>query len=353
LTLYQELQLNAAGSKALIRNAKTKKEKQRHLFIYVMKVFITLAFCMAVVTAYSIIFGPKNSIAGVVILLSLLVLRAADFGIKTTHGIGVIGLIFGILAAGPRLSNMLPSSWAFIVNGICMFSILILSCHNIIMSNHFTFVLGYLLLLGYDVTGKDYLMRVAALASGALISAMIFYKNQKNRVHKRCFSHLFSEFHLQGARSQWYIKFALGVSSVLLIASLLGLPRAMWAGIATMSTLLPFEKDSVYRIKRRLPFNVVGGLLFLGLYYILPEGIYANLGLVGGIGVGFSAGYSCQTMFNTFGALVAGANLFGPAGAVALRIVCNGLGAGYSYIFDKGFRFIFGWLSCRLCPDAN
>ena len=30
-----------------------------------------------------------------------------------------------------------------------------LRCHNVIMYNHSTFVLGYLLLLGYDVTGKE------------------------------------------------------------------------------------------------------------------------------------------------------------------------------------------------------
>lgn len=353
MTVYEELQLNAAGSKALIKNAETKEEKRRHLLIYVFKVFITMVFCMAVVTAYSLIFGSENSIAGVVVLLSLLVLRAADFGIKTTHGIGVIALIFAILTVGPRCSNMLPLGWAFVVNGICIFSILILSCHNVIMSNHSTFVLGYLLLLGYDVTGSAYLMRVAALGSGAVICGLIFYKNQKNRVHKRSFPHLFSEFSVQGFRSQWYIKFTLGVSSVLLIASLLGLPRAMWAGIATMSTLLPFTEDSVYRIKRRIPFNMVGGLVFLGLYYVLPKGIYMNLGLIGGICVGFSAGYSFQTMFNTFGALVVGANLFGPVGAVLLRIVCNGLGAGYSYLFDKGFCFISSRLSLRPCPRTH
>lgn len=35
MTLYQELQLNQAGSKQLIRNTQDKKEKARHIaFIY-------------------------------------------------------------------------------------------------------------------------------------------------------------------------------------------------------------------------------------------------------------------------------------------------------------------------------
>lgn len=35
----------------------------------------------------------------------------------------------------------------------------------VIMYNHSTFVLGYLLLLGYDVTGAEYIKRVEGLGS--------------------------------------------------------------------------------------------------------------------------------------------------------------------------------------------
>lgn len=341
MTFYQELQLNAAGSKALLKNTTDKKEKAKHLLIYLLKIILTLAFCMAVVTAYSVIFGTENSTAGVVVLLALLVLRVADFGIKTTHGIGVIFLLFGILAAGPKVSNMLPAGLAFLVNVICILGILILSCHNVIMSNHSTFVLGYLLLQGYDVSGHSYLMRVAALFSGAVICALVFYKNQKNRVHRRVFFDLFREFDLGAFRSQWYLKLTFGISSVLLFASLIHLPRAMWVGIATMSTLLPFTEDCVYRVKRRIPFNIIGSLIFLVLYHILPDVMYANIGLIGGAGVGLSAGYASQTLFNTFGALAVASTVFGPVNAVILRIVCNAIGAGYSYLFDKGFSFLF------------
>ncbi len=101
LTFYQELQLNSAGSKELIRQAQDKKEKWRHILIYNFKVYLVVAFCFAVVSIYSMIFGSDNSVAGVVVLLALMVLRQVDFGIKTSHGVGVIFLIFGILAAGP------------------------------------------------------------------------------------------------------------------------------------------------------------------------------------------------------------------------------------------------------------
>lgn len=335
MTVYQELQLSSAGSKDLIRKTENTRERITHSLIYIVKVFLTLAFCMAVVTAYAVVFGKENSTTGVVILLALLVLRAADFGIHTTHGVGVIFLLFGILSVGPKLSNGLPIGAAFLVNVICILGILILSCHNVVMSNHSTFVLGYLLLQGYDVDGSAYLLRIAALASGAVICAVIFYKNQKERQHKRGFLDLFREIQLQSIRTQWYLKFTFGISTAMLLASAMHLPRVMWVGIACMSTMMPFTKDSIGRVKQRIPFNIVGGVVFLILYHILPPELYANIGILGGIGVGFSATYAYQTVFNTFGALSIAANLFGPVGAVMLRILCNVFGSLYNMIFDQ------------------
>ena len=75
----------------------------------------------------------------------------------------------------------------------------------------------------------------------------------------------------------------------MLIMSLLGLPRAMWAGIACMSVCLPFTEDCKGRAGKRGMFNIVGCILFAVLYLILPESMYPYIGMIGGIGVGYSA----------------------------------------------------------------
>ena len=329
MTFYQELQLNSAGSKELIRQAQDKKEKWRHILIYNFKVYLVVAFCFAVVTIYSMIFGSDNSVAGVVVLLALMVLRQVDFGIKTSHGVGVIFLIFGILAAGPRLSNMLSPVPAFCVNVICILGIMVLGCHNVLMSNQSTFVLAYLLLQGYDVTGHSYMTRITGLALGAAVCALVFHIRHRGRVYKRSFSHLFREFSLYSARTQWYIRLTLGVSSAMLIASLLHIPRVMWVGIASMSVLLPFAEDLKYRVRRRAPFNILG----------------CAIGLIGGIGVGYSAGYSWQTVFNTFGALAIASDVFGLGAAILLRIAANVFASLYSLIFNSIIQRVQSWIS--------
>ena len=335
MTFYQELQLSSAGSKQLIKNTQDSKEKRRHILIYNFKVYLVMIFCVAVVTVFSKLLGNNNSVVGVTVLLAVLVLRQADFGIKTSHGLISIMGIYAILIAGPRVSNMVPPVAAFVINVVCIMLLMIMGCHNVIMYNHSTFVLGYLLLQGYDVPGHEYMMRVVGLLAGMLVCMIIFYKNQRNRPYRRTFWDLFKEFNINSARTRWYIKLTFIVSSAMLIVSLMGLPRAMWIGIACMSVCLPFSKDVDKRIGNRALFNVVGCAIFAVMYIVLPESMYPYIGMIGGIGVGYSAGYAWQTAFNTFGALSIAAGLFGMPYAVALRIGLNAAGAAYTWLCDK------------------
>ena len=351
MTFYQELQLSSTGSKELIKKTTDPKEKRRHILIYNVKVYLVVAFCFALVTLFSAVFGSGNSVAGVVVLLALLVLRQADFGIKTTHGLLCIAGIFGILIIGPRFTNTLAPIPAFFVNLVCIMLLMILGCHNVIMSNHSTFVLGYLLLQGYDVTGEEYSMRVISLLIGMAICMAVFYKNQRNRPYRRTFLDLFREFNLHSARNWWYIRLTVMVSTALLIMSLLGLPRAMWAGIACMSVCLPFTEDCIPRSVSRGMFNVVGCLLFIVLYLVLPKSMYPYIGMIGGIGVGYSAGYPWQTAFNTFGALSIAAGIFGMPAAIALRIGANVLGAAYTVICNKVTDKVAEYIGTNKCAE--
>lgn len=46
MTFYQELQLNQAGSKSLLKNSKTMKEKLYHAFVYMVKIAVTMVFAL-------------------------------------------------------------------------------------------------------------------------------------------------------------------------------------------------------------------------------------------------------------------------------------------------------------------
>ncbi len=69
MTFYQELQLNQAGSKNLLKKSETVKEKLYHILVYLVKIAVTMAFCFLFVTIFSILFGNENSIVGVVVFI--------------------------------------------------------------------------------------------------------------------------------------------------------------------------------------------------------------------------------------------------------------------------------------------
>ena len=77
MTFYQELQLNQAGSKLMIQEAVGRRAKAWHLLVYLVKILLTMVFCVAFVTLYGWVFGAENNIVGVVVLLCLMVFRQA------------------------------------------------------------------------------------------------------------------------------------------------------------------------------------------------------------------------------------------------------------------------------------
>ncbi|MGN0613229.1 MAG: FUSC family protein [Porcipelethomonas sp.] len=337
MKFYQELQLNQAGSKSYIASFDSKKDKLKHIVIYLFKIALVVSFCLAFVTLFSAVFGQENSIAGVVVLLCILTFRFSDLGFKNSQSVFGIYLIYGILAVGPKLANLAPTGWSFCINLLCIVFLALLGCHNIILFNHSTFILSYLLLSGYDVSGKAYQMRLIGLLAGAVLTSSVLYFKHRNVQYKRGFKDLFKEFRLSSSRTRWQICLAAGISSAMLIASLLGVRRVYWTGIAAMSVLIPFRRDITYRTGYRCIGNLLGGGLFVIACLVLPESAHSILGIIGGIGTGFSASYVWQTAFNAFSAITVAVPLFGLADAVILRIISNISGAVYMWLFSKVF----------------
>ena len=335
MTFYQELQLNQAGSKALIKNCTDSRKKLRHTFVYLFKIFITMVFCVAFVTAYGKIFGDDNSIVGVIILLCVMVFRHADFGMKMTGSLTSMAIIFAILAFGPRLANMAGLLGELLINVICIFLLLLLGCHNVMMANHSTIVLGYLLLYGYDTSGKNYLLRLAAIGVGALLTGIVFYRNHRKIPYKRTLIDVLKEFRVNSLRTRWQLTVTFGVSTAIFFGGLLHIPRCMWIGIAAMSVLMPFRDDLRYRVKGRIPGNLIGGVVFLALYLLFSPSILPYIGMIGGVGVGLSASYKWQAVFNSLGAMAIATSFLGLPGAILFRILNNILGSVYGQLFEK------------------
>ena len=340
MTFYQELQLNQAGSKKMLKTSETRREKAYHTLVYLVKIALTMIFCFGFVTVFSILFGNENSIVGVVVLLCLMVFRNADLGIHTGQSTILLVLFFVIMAVFPHLANHVSPVLGILLNIAALAVFIIFGCHNPFMFNQSTLVLGYLLLYGYDVSGDSYRMRLLAMAVGALLSCLVFYRNHKSRTYETGIKGVLQAFDLASSRTNWQLCQIICVPMVLFLAELCKMPRAMWAGIAAMSAIVPLMADMQARVKNRIIGNVAGVLCFLVLYTLLPTSIYAYIGILGGIGVGFSAKYGWQAVFNTFGALAIAEKLYGLKGAVGLRVAQNVFGVVFALLFCAAFYWV-------------
>ena len=108
-------------------------------------------------------------------------------------------------------------------------------------------------------------------------------------------------------------------------------------------------EDMHYRVRKRIVGNIAGVICFTVLYFLLPSSIYAYIGILGGIGVGFSAQYGWQAVFNTFGALAIAAETYGLQGAVSLRVIQNVFGV----VFALAFCVIFYWFMSKKTVHAG
>ena len=102
-----------------------------------------------------------------------------------------------------------------------------------------------------------------------------------------------------------------------------------------MSVLLPSRQAIPGRVKGRIWGNLAGGAGFCLLYCLLPGSLLPSLGIFGGIGVGLSATYGWQAVFNSLGAMSIMVGTLGLPGVVLFRVGNNALGALYAWAVDR------------------
>lgn len=341
MKFYDELQLNQAGSKQLIKNSNTTKEKIYHSCIYLFKILLTVSFCFAFVTVFSMLFGNDNSIIGVIVLLYLLVFRNSHFMINTKESILLINIFFLIMAIMPKLANIAHPLVGLGINIFAIAILIILGCSDPRLFNQSTLVLSYLLIYGYDVTGAMFTKRLWALFVGAIMISCLFYYKHHNKNYPGTIKSIINSFNINSSIAKWQLCQIICVPLVVCILELFHIERSMWGGIAAMSVILPLMPDMKKRVSGRIIGNVCGVIVFFILYFTLPSPIYAFIGVLGGIGVGLSAHYNFQAIFNTFGALAIACELYGLKEAMLLRISANVFGVIFALVFCVLFYKLF------------
>ena len=119
------------------------------------------------------------------------------------------------------------------------------------------------------------------------------------------------------------------------------MPRAMWAGIAAMSAILPAMDDMRYRVRWRIIGNIAGVCCLFSVVFPAPVLDLRLYRRDWRHRCRFSAKYGWQAVFNTFGALAIATSAYGLKSAVGLRVAQNVFGVVFALLFCLILHRIF------------
>lgn len=308
-------------------------------------------FCVLFMNGYNALFGTENSIVGVVLLMAMLMFLSADFACDARQVAITIPLLFVAIGLCAKLSLLHPLL-GLLVNVLAIAAILLFTRGDTGRSAFLPYLMGYVMLRGYDVSGAAFTRRIISLAVlGSVIGLLYFVRSRKKAAPP--LSSLLHGFSARGAWERWAL--VLGVTLVLVafLGDLAHFPKSMWINLTVLSLVSSIEEGMMERKMARIPATILGCVLFFVLFEcIVPPDRQMAVVLVAGFLSMFITSYFIKTIYNSFSALVTATLLMPAAGAMAVRIVCNILGVAVSALSVLLFSRIFDRMDAKRTPEA-
>lgn len=337
MTIYQAMQLNVKNLKLTINEATSKKDKYRYILALILRNITCLIFCILFISFFNKFFGQENSSVAITGLLAVLAFRFTDLDYDVNQSCLALLASFAICTIAPHIANLAPGLVGLIINFIALLTILVLTSHQVSYANHFSFVLGYILLWGNDVSGYSYTNRLVATTVAGIICVGVYYHCHHKKEFNNSIKTILDDFFTLSNRTCWYLKLSSAIALVFYLGELLHFSRTMWIAFACMSIINIDYKQIVFKLKYRSAFVIVGSVVFALLFTFIPHEYLGIASIAGGLLVGFSGSYHWQTAFNCFGALAITVDLFGLVNAVAIRIIANITGSIFSFVYHHLF----------------
>ncbi|MBE5962578.1 MAG: FUSC family protein [Lachnospiraceae bacterium] len=302
--------------------------------------FIVFIVCICFIQIFKRAFGEANSIVGVAVLTGCFVFLKEDLGMKKKETCISFLMLFLILSFAPKLSLVNPYLGA-LINLVAIFAVLILSTYEYHKGNHMAFVLGYIFCQGNDVAGKDYILRIAGLLTGAALLSFVYMVSHKKEDTGIGFEKLLKGISLDNERTRWQFKLATGLTIIMFLGQVFNVPRAMWMSLTVLSLVRADEEEARRRRGKRVLGAFAGSLLFVIIIGVLvPKEYHQIVVLACGYMSIVLKEYLPKTICNAFAASVSAMVLFSVKQTAILRVFTNLAGVIFILFYIPLFDFI-------------
>lgn len=339
--MYALLQLSPYALKQKIKMASTKKEKREYWTALILRSFLLIAFAIIYISLFTKIFGTDNSSVAVASFCMLLGIRFVSYGYRFVEHLGALALVLVLFLFG-SLAASTPNSWFhFGANLLNLFFLLRLTSNEPQLGNAGIYVFSYLFISQTPVIGTSLILRFWSLVAVFIICGAVIWQKHRNKKETFYLKELLRGIDPSQLLDAWQLRLAIGVSGAVLIGELFGFPRVVWIGYASMSVLLPYDRELKRRALERVSGVFLGSVLFGVIFLFLNEEYTAFIGPVAGFCLGLSGTYFWNTVLNCFGALLLAGSLYGTGPAVFYRIENNLIGALFAFAFALLLERIF------------
>ncbi len=258
--------------------------------------FVTI---LAFVKIFEVIFGAKNSLVGVTVIISILVLMQEDLTKKPVENFIKLFLLNVFLGLFAYISSQ--NMWmGLILNFVTLSGIGYLLSFNLTKVNIIPFGLQYLFMLYTPVIGMDFGKRILGLSFGAVlimvVQLIIHRKNNNIKIeeseliesdkkeYKYRLIEIFGKtYKIHTVRAAYAIRIGLITSITAFAVALLNLQQGRWIVYTIFSLTELYSENCKVRSKQRLQGTIIGTLIIILLFmFIKNNTIRGLIVLVGG-----------------------------------------------------------------------
>ena len=311
------------------------------------------------IKGFEIIFGSNNSLVGVTIIISILVLMQEDLTKNLSSNL--IKLLFMNLISGV-FSTI--ASHNMYLGLILNFSILLLIgyslTHKLNKVMVVPFGLQYLFMLYTPVTGSDFIKRLIGLATGAilimLVQLVIYRGNKNNKVEDSSVKNtinnkskffnenkkeneyikLFNKFNIHHVRGAYAIRIALITTIAVFIVDFFNLAQGRWIVYTIFSLTELYSEHCRVRSKQRLQGTVIGIIIIMLLFVVIKDNdIRVLIVLLGGYLDTYTTNYRDKIICVTMSVVASVSLTNGTITTAIERVGYIGIGIILAILADK------------------
>ena len=247
------------------------------------------------VKGFEVIFGSNNSLVGVTIIISILVLMQEDLTKNLSSNL--MKLLFMNLISGV-FSNVATHN--MYLGLVLNFSILLLIGYSLTSKLNKVMVvpfgLQYLFMLYTPVAGSDFTKRLVGLATGAILIMLVqlvIYRGSKNNKkvedseventinnenkEENEYIRVLNKFNIHHVRGAYAIRIALLTTISVFIVDFFNLAQGRWIVYTIFSLTELYSEHCRVRSKQRLQGTVIGIIIIMLLFVVIKDNTIRGL----------------------------------------------------------------------------